>query len=388
MIKKIWGNICEYPWISGVIGVGLLFILGIFVTYGVTLGPLSHKHGAWSSFGSMLSGVFTLFGTTATIATLLFLSAQFKEQQKVTAKQIEALTFEQYKNHRSLFITRLEEISDLYAGQIKFRNPDYLYNKFFPRNNSSFCEFKLSSEYENKDLIQIYSSFDKLINLFQGKLDDYEVLDIVGYVDGISDWLQINYIYERRDGDVLFADCHLGINIYSLDSSISRLFTIFNDLLFFSGASRIKPLEYLDSDERVRFGFLKFYSRASARMEPYVVFNDDDLRSIHKVYVLVKEIHLMDYGVLNLLEWHLDAIFKSHSTLSAIYNKELLESFVKDNIKEIEVVLKNKPDVKEMEKIEEVLSILQGMSSKFFNAKLSQLRFKSGLPGGKGFINK
>ncbi|KWV71469.1 hypothetical protein PFL603g_04920 [Pseudomonas fluorescens] len=123
-------------------------------------------------------------------------------------------------------------------------------------------------------------------------------------------------------------------------------------------------------------------------MEPYVVFNDDDLRSIHKVYVLVKEIHLMDYGVLNLLEWHLDAIFKSHSTLSAIYNKELLESLVKDNIKEIEVVLKNKPDVKEMEKIEEVLSILQGMSYKFFNAKLSQLRFKSGLPGGKGFINK
>jgi hypothetical protein len=112
MIKKAWKNICEYPWISGVIGIGLLFILVIFITYGVSLGPRSHDHTAWSSFGSMLAGVFTLFGTTATIATLLFLNAQFKEQQKVTAKQIEALTFEQYVNHRKLFFERLNEIEE------------------------------------------------------------------------------------------------------------------------------------------------------------------------------------------------------------------------------------------------------------------------------------
>lgn len=52
------------------------FALIIFGLYWWKLGPISTDHAAWSSFGSLLSGVFTIVGAGATMGTLLFLGKQ------------------------------------------------------------------------------------------------------------------------------------------------------------------------------------------------------------------------------------------------------------------------------------------------------------------------
>lgn len=75
-------------------GLGVTAFAGItFWQYDVYLGSISHDHAAWSSFGSLLSGVFTIVGAGATIATLLFLNNQNKDMQKVTQAQVNALRY-------------------------------------------------------------------------------------------------------------------------------------------------------------------------------------------------------------------------------------------------------------------------------------------------------
>lgn len=240
MGKKIWINICEYPWISGVIGVGLLFILVIFITYGVSLGPRSHDHTAWSSFGSMLAGVFTLFGTTATIATLLFLNAQFKEQQKVTAKQIQAVTFEQYVNHRKLFFERLKEIEESLEGKIKFKNHDNLYHNIFPQNSPLQCLFTVeivSGELARLgDLSDMHSSYVLLKGMLEKSLWlPIEADNLVKHLIMMPNALSFLHVGDEYDGDMELEGYNFGINIYSIDEYVNRVTIILNAFLTFTG---------------------------------------------------------------------------------------------------------------------------------------------------------
>ncbi|PBJ12925.1 hypothetical protein BSF43_18800 [Pseudomonas ogarae] len=109
------------------VGVGVLVAVGVLCAYGYYLGPVSKLTTDWGSFGSVMSGAFTLLSSFATIGTLLFLYLQqvkseerqvaldaenLAKQQKhdvVVEKQLAALTFEQYLNHRKVFIERLNE---------------------------------------------------------------------------------------------------------------------------------------------------------------------------------------------------------------------------------------------------------------------------------------
>lgn len=351
----------------------------LFSAYYEYVGPdISHKHEAWSSFGSLLSGVFTLFGAAATIATLIFLARQFKEQQGITRKQIESLTFEQYLSHRGLFFTRLVELEKLFSGRIKFTNPDKLYGIFFPRNNPTFCEFKVSVEFPSLEFKSISKAFERLPELFAGSLKEYEVLEIVDYVGGVSDSLQIGYVYEPENGDVMFSGDHTGLNIYSLDVGVLRLYEVYNNLLFFSGCSAVQPIEWLDCDEEIRFWFFKFYSRASARMEPYVTFNDPDLYSIHKAYVLVQEVQRLGDG-LNFpihLRWQLDHLFSTAESVNCIEDKAMLNDLVGEAVKEVELLLKESFKCSAVtEVLEELHERLKIVGLDLFNRKLKGLRF-------------
>jgi hypothetical protein len=122
-IKWIWIAI------SSAVGVGLLVPIAVLIAYGLFLGPISSRPGDWGSFGSVVGGAFTLLSSFATIGTLLFLYLQqvkseqrqiaqdaenLCKQQKhdvVVEKQLAALTFEQYLNHRKVFVERLNEQS-------------------------------------------------------------------------------------------------------------------------------------------------------------------------------------------------------------------------------------------------------------------------------------
>jgi hypothetical protein len=139
--------------IAWLLGVPLALFTGIvFYLYGHHLGPISDQDGPWSSFGSLLSGVFTLIGAVATVGTLLFLGKQNKEMQKVTQAQLDSLTFERYINHRKLFSDHLNELVDVHKGAFKFRDPSHLYNSIFTDNSPHHCSFTVAPTYgENGD---------------------------------------------------------------------------------------------------------------------------------------------------------------------------------------------------------------------------------------------
>lgn len=374
--------VASHPWtVFGVMvlagALGGVYVL--FKTYYEYVGPnISHKHEAWSSFGSLLSGVFTLFGAAATIATLIFLGRQFREQQEISRKQIESLTFEQYLSHRGLFFTRLAELEKLFLGHIKFANPDKLYGIFFPRNNPTSCEFQVGVDFCSFEFKSIRESFERLPELFAGSLKEYEVLDIVWCVAGISDSLQIDYIYEPGNGDVMFSGKHTGLNIYSLDVGVLRLYEVYNNLLFFSGCPSVQPIEWLDCDEEIRFWFLKFYSRASARMEPYVTFNDPDLYSIHIAYVLVLEIQRLGDG-LSLpghLRWQLDPLFSTAKLVNRIEDKVMLNGLVDEAVKEVELLLgESFKCLMATEVLEELYERLKFVDLDLFERKLKGVRY-------------
>ncbi|NJP03570.1 hypothetical protein HBH25_22335 [Pseudomonas sp. hsmgli-8] len=99
--------------IATAVWTGLLVAVGVLGVYWYKLGPISGLATDWGSFGSVLSGAFTLLSSLATIGTLLFLYLQkIKSEQRqkqvdienadrqdkhddVVRKQVAALTFEQ-----------------------------------------------------------------------------------------------------------------------------------------------------------------------------------------------------------------------------------------------------------------------------------------------------
>ncbi|MGU9837444.1 hypothetical protein ACU685_31375 [Pseudomonas sp. LF195] len=271
MHKTIWQNVREYPWISGVIGVGLLIIFAIFTTYALSLGPRSHDHTAWSSFGSMLAGVFTLFGTTATIATLLFLNAQFKEQQKVTAKQIQAVTFEQYVNHRKLFFERLKEIEESLDGKIKFRNHDNLYHNIFPQNSPLQCLFTVeivSGELAKVgDLSDMHSSYVLLKGMLEKSLWlPIEADNLVKHLIMMPNALSFLHVGDEYDGDMELEGYNFGINIYSIDEYVNRVTTILNAFLTFTGNSPVPSIVHRAESYELRKALMQnFDGRYAAK---------------------------------------------------------------------------------------------------------------------------
>lgn len=257
MAKKIWVNICEYPWISGLIGVGFIVIVAIFTTYALSLGPRSHDHTAWSSFGSMLAGVFTFFGSTATIATLLFLNAQFKEQQKVTAKQIEAVTFEQYVNHRKLFFERLKEIEESLDNAIKFKNHDKLYHNLFPHNSPLECSFRVKiisgGLAKAGDLSDMYSSFVRLRTLLGNQSwISADADNLVKHLIIMPNSLSFIHVEKDFEGDLALDGKNLGINIYSLDEYINRVTVVLNAFLVFTGNPPVDSINHLSESAELR----------------------------------------------------------------------------------------------------------------------------------------
>ena len=77
--------------IGAAVGVGVLVAVGVLWAYGYYLGPVSRQATDWGSFGSVMSGAFTLLSSFATIGTLLFLYLQqLKNDERQQAQDIES----------------------------------------------------------------------------------------------------------------------------------------------------------------------------------------------------------------------------------------------------------------------------------------------------------
>ena len=252
----------NWMWLT-IVGVMLFGVTGlgykIFSTYAATFPYISNEHTAWASFGSLLAGFFTLTGTVATVATLLFLAHQNKAMQKVTQAQLDSMTFERYINHRKLFFEQLHETVSVHKGTFRFKDPGHLYNSIFTENNPHHCVFSVSPEYDASGnainrIGEMLSSIERLKYFLDcTELKEGEPFEFVCLLRSVSEHVfMIEQVGEARDGDVIFNGNLCAFNIFSIEDMLNPCFTIINVIMKFTNNNCINDLEYQPKSRHVR----------------------------------------------------------------------------------------------------------------------------------------
>lgn len=293
--------------ICAAVGIGVVVAIVVLGAYGHYLGPISRQANDWGSFGSVMSGAFTLLSSFATIGTLLFLylqqvksekrqtvqdSENITRQQKhddVVEKQLAALTFEQYLNHRKVFIERLNEQAFFFKGAIVFSDPDRVYTAMFPKNNPSHCEYKVSIDrpenkkaYDLADCLAIYASISELLENYR---DMEKHLSLIENIVRLQDCLGITYTEKIRDGDITFLNLHAGINIYEIPKILQIIEHVLNSILFYTGNENITPIHHKGQSPLLRDGLYKTlttYRRAKGSIE--IKFETEALPHLHYIW--------------------------------------------------------------------------------------------------------
>lgn len=280
----------NWIWIAmAVVMAGLGYKL--FSTYAEKLPFVSNEHAAWSSFGSLMAGFFTLTGTVATIATLLFLARQNREMQKVTQTQMDTLTFERYINHRKLFADHLQELVALHKNAFTFRDPSTLYSEIFPANSPHHCSFAVPPTFDadgdgSNHVGEILSKTKRLkAYLDRAEFEDGEADHIAMLLIDLSyDICMIEPDGELLDGDVTFKNQFYGFNIYTLDDFVKPCLSICNMILKFTNNPLLDVRSFLaNSNSR--------YVR-EALMKRFLLHPK---RNATKVFSRVKGIHILAF---------------------------------------------------------------------------------------------
>ncbi|MEY8770309.1 hypothetical protein AB6T85_07705 [Erwinia sp. ACCC 02193] len=242
--------------ISLVIPVVVIFTYRSFVTglpFGLNFSGISHKSEDWSAFGSLISGLFTLAGAIATLATLLFaywqnnkLSKEAEkrtEMDKETAKKNESfmdfqkkiMQFEKYKMHKEAFNDELTILERDLINNETFESRSILYKRIFPNNSFSHCETYIDMNLVCNEygLAKVYETMKG----FEGRLKDgwyyKNNADFVKDVNSIKKLLMISAVGSGKYGEITSIDNKLILNIYSLKEEVSALCQAANQIFLF-----------------------------------------------------------------------------------------------------------------------------------------------------------
>lgn len=302
-MKKNW------IWIGvwAAVGVGVVFAVGVLGAYGYYLGPVSQKTTDWGSFGAVMSGAFTLLSSSATIGTLLFLYLQQlkseerqilldkenqDKQQKhdiVVEKQLAALTFEQYLNHRKVFIERLKEQSIFFRGDVGFADPDRVYTAMFANNSPSYCEYKVQIDRpENAkayDLTDCIAIFESISDLLENYRDMEKHLILVQKIVHLQGCLGMTYVGADKEGDIVFMGLNAGLNIYDIAKTLQRIERVLNSILFFTGNEKVVSIQHKGQTSLLRDGLyrtLTEYHRAKGGVE--LRYKIEAMPFLHEIY--------------------------------------------------------------------------------------------------------
>lgn len=265
-MNAVWKWLKRYWMWHGMAAVMMGLGGSLFFTYAKKLPFVSNDHTAWSSFGSLLSGFFTLTGTVATTATLLFLAHQNKSIQKVTQAQLDSLTFDRYINHRKLFFEKLIEIERVIGSVLRFRDPNFLYDTIFSDNNPNNCTFRVGPVYEAHGVrgnhIGLLIQTAERLRFFLATDDPDPSLDVIEHF-----LLDLNFIAEDclmvrtdkkpREGDVIVQDAHQCFNMFSLEDFLDPALKITNMLLKFTGNETIDLPISQASSRAIRHGLMR-----------------------------------------------------------------------------------------------------------------------------------
>ncbi|PKA70434.1 hypothetical protein ATI02_3339 [Pseudomonas baetica] len=334
-------------WILALIGaaivIGVVVAVGVLWAYGYYLGPVSRNATDWGSFGSVMSGAFTLLSSFATIGTLLFLYLQqlkgeerqiaqdvenLAKQQKhdiVVEKQLAALTFEQYLNHRKVFFERLHEQASFFKEKIHFPNPERIYTAIFPKNSPSHCEYQVVIDgpepvkaHDLTDCKHIYTSITGLLDNYRDMEKHLELIQKIFHLQGC---LGIDYVGTPREGDIYFLKFNTGINIYEISKSLYLLECVFNSILFYTGNENVSQIHHKGQGTLLRDGIyrtLSEYHRARGAVE--IWHEIEALPFLHQLYELSQTHFIVSERILDETYRHLSEIFDSHEEIQKLKN--------------------------------------------------------------------
>lgn len=323
------------------VGIGILVAVGVLWAYGYYLGPVSRLATDWGSFGSVMSGAFTLLSSFATIGTLLFLYLQqlkgegrqnaqdadnLVKQQKhdiVVEKQLAALTFEQYLNHRKVFIERLNEQSIFFRGDIGFADPDRVYTAMFAKNSPSHCEYKVevgkpenATAYDLTDCLAIYASISELLENYR---DMEKHLILVQKIVHLQGCLGMSYVGGHKEGDIFFMGLNAGLNIYDISKTLQRIERVFNSILFFTGNEKVASIQHKGQSSLIRDGLYKTlteYHRAKGGVE--LRHQIEALPFLHELYEISQFHFVVTERILEETYIELAGVFSHHDEIEKL----------------------------------------------------------------------
>lgn len=202
----------------------LAFVSTVVVLYCRYLGDISSEPADWGSFGSLLSGLFTLLAVIAAGAAFIvskeqlsLTRVQLDKLVKFQEKQEEALEFERYIKHRELFFQLCLDIEKLSEGRLVFKRVEDLYRNLFPNNTPSKCQVTLDFELE-KEIDAWACSWRKNQGLLENPQEAGRAPTIVAGILSLAQSIKVLPSYPCKLNEFYFSESqnYLGLGLYDL----------------------------------------------------------------------------------------------------------------------------------------------------------------------------
>lgn len=239
--------------------------ISILVTYGFHVGGnISSNPSDWNVFGSVLGGSFTLLGGLATSLTLLFLHEQQKINLELITKQNASLTFEQYIQHISNFKSFIQPVGS--RNRITFSDPDKLYQRIFPTNRPTLCDFTASLDISsNTILIALIENLDLLDNFTKHPDTQTFESNIATVFAELKELVAINFDqYLSGHGKINANSKETGLYLSQLEFQFTAIKDVISEILFFSG-----------HDRNSRLGSIEDWHEPVREMVKIICLNED-----------------------------------------------------------------------------------------------------------------
>lgn len=207
-----------------IVVLALAFVGMVIFLYWYSLGGISSEASDWGSFGSLLSGLFTLLAVIAAGAAFIvskqqlgLTRIQLDKLIKFQEKQEAALEFERYLKHRELFFQLCLDIERQTEGRLIFKRVEDLYLSLFPNNTPSKCQIALDSEQE-KEIDAWVSSWQKSHSLLVNPQEAGRASTIVSNILMLAQSIKVLPSYPCRLNEFYFSDGqhYLGLGLYDL----------------------------------------------------------------------------------------------------------------------------------------------------------------------------
>ncbi|MCF1487592.1 hypothetical protein LZ838_09480 [Pseudomonas sp. AA27] len=218
--------------------VSVLSAAAILLLYGNTFHwKLSSLADDWGSFGSLLGGCFTLIGALVTTITFILLRDQQELTAKALQKQIDSLTFEQYRQHKDEFTKLVEDRTR--NGCLSIPNAIEFYQRIFPRNNPT--EVTLRASTTSMDglpsvLGRSIKAIEKILLILDGHLQQTPTQNLATLMQQTISTLGLKHSKHFNPyGKVTNPDTGIFFYLEQLGTQIHKIEELITEIAFFGG---------------------------------------------------------------------------------------------------------------------------------------------------------